>query len=49
MLLPDLAVDGQFGAKTEAAVRAFQDKFLATTDGIVGLKTWWALVVPSYG
>jgi len=49
VLLPDLAVDGQFGAKTEAAVRAFQDKFLATTDGIVGLKTWWALVVPSYG
>lgn len=48
-LLPDLVVDGVFGPKTTSAVRDFQDKFLKTTDGIVGPKTWWALVVPAYG
>lgn len=48
-LLPDVAADGVFGPKTESAVRAFQDKFLPTTDGIVGPNTWWALVVPAYG
>lgn len=48
-LLPDLTTDGLFGPKTESAVRAFQDKFLPTTDAIVGPMTWWALVVPAYG
>ena len=44
-----LAVDGLFGPKTEASVRAFQ-KAMATevagfrVDGIVGPQTWQALV-----
>lgn len=38
--LPALAVDGSYGAGTEAAVRAFQDKFDLTVDGIVGEATW---------
>ncbi|MEF3365338.1 peptidoglycan-binding protein [Methylocystis sp. 9N] len=38
-------VDGAFGAKTEAAVKAFQASQGLTADGIVGPKTWTALVV----
>ncbi len=37
------AIDGKFGPKTEAAVRAFQDDNNLKTDGIVGSKTTAAL------
>jgi peptidoglycan hydrolase-like protein with peptidoglycan-binding domain len=40
-----LAVDGIFGPKTEAAVKAFQKKFKISVDGIVGPVTWNALIV----
>ena len=35
--------DGVFGAKTEAAVKMFQEEHGLTADGIVGEKTWKAL------
>ena len=38
------AVDGIFGSRTEAAVRAFQRIFGLTADGIVGPATWYAIV-----
>lgn len=37
-------VDGDFGAKTHAAVRAYQSKKGLAVDGIVGLNTWKALL-----
>ena len=37
-------VDGIFGSRTEASVRAFQEIFDLTVDGIVGKATWYALV-----
>lgn len=33
-------VDGDFGSKTDAAVKAYQNKNSLTADGIVGQKTW---------
>ena len=38
------SVDGIFGARTEAAVRKFQEVFDLTVDGIIGRSTWYALV-----
>ena len=38
------AVDGIFGSRTEAAVRAFQEIFGLSPDGIVGPATWYAIV-----
>ena len=40
-----LAVDGIFGAKTNAAVRAFQWAHGLAVDGIVGTKTWRSLII----
>ncbi|MBQ8359338.1 MAG: peptidoglycan-binding protein [Oscillospiraceae bacterium] len=37
-------VDGIFGSQTEASVRAFQEIFDLTPDGVVGPATWYALV-----
>lgn len=39
-----LVVDGAFGAKTKAAVIAYQKAKRLTADGIVGAKTWGSLV-----
>lgn len=42
-MLGNLDVDGIFGRKTEAAVKAFQAAKGLKVDGIVGAKTWAAL------
>jgi uncharacterized protein (TIGR02594 family) len=41
---PRLRQDGDFGARTDRAVRAFQTKHGLEVDGIVGSRTWSALV-----
>ncbi len=38
--VPSVTVDGVFGPSTEASVRAFQEAYGLTPDGIVGLLTW---------
>ena len=41
----DLDVDGIFGPKTEAAVKAFQEEEKLAVDGIAGPKTWTEVIV----
>ena len=41
--IPSVSIDGQFGAATEAAVRAYQRFAGLTIDGIVGRTTWDSL------
>ena len=38
-----IAIDGNFGALTEAAVKAFQNNRNLTVDGVVGQQTWQEL------
>jgi hypothetical protein len=40
-----VAIDGQFGPKTHDAVELFQESHGLTVDGIVGARTWQALMV----
>ena len=40
-----VAVDGIFGPRTDAAVRAFQQQKGLAVDGIVGPNTWSALII----
>ena len=40
----DLAVDGIFGVKTQAAVRDYQKKNSLKLDGIAGPETWGSLL-----
>lgn len=39
-----VTIDGEFGTKTDTAVRTFQKKHGLTVDGIVGAKTWKKLL-----
>lgn len=43
-LLGNLVVDGDFGPKTDKAVRAFQQGNSLAVDGVVGPKTWAVLI-----
>ncbi len=36
-------INGRFGSETDSAVRAFQDIFNLSVDGIVGLATWYKI------
>jgi peptidoglycan hydrolase-like protein with peptidoglycan-binding domain len=42
-----IASDGDFGQKTEAAVKKWQTENGLTADGIVGSLTWFAMSVGS--
>lgn len=40
-----VTVDGDFGPRTDGAVRLFQQRMRLTSDGVVGPRTWRAIVV----
>ena len=42
--LPKYGADGDFGAETEMAVKAFQQMAGLVVDGVVGVKTWGSLL-----
>jgi N-acetylmuramoyl-L-alanine amidase len=48
VVVGDLPVDGRFGARTQDAVRRFQQDRGLASDGIVGPETWRALVEAGY-
>jgi peptidoglycan hydrolase-like protein with peptidoglycan-binding domain len=39
-----VSIDGDFGPKTEAAVKAYQKRHNLVADGLVGPKTWASLL-----
>lgn len=45
----DTPVDGIFGAKTEVAVKKFQEDYELKKDGVVGLATWNSLLEEELG
>lgn len=42
--IPALTADGSFGPLTQTAVRAFQQQFGLTVDGVIGQITWYKIV-----
>lgn len=43
MNMPNLEIDGIFGAETYKAVQKFQTRWQLTVDGVIGMYTWQAL------